>query len=96
MNLGIDFEFDVGDVEQHHVQFRWGQVFGLAQIWVDGAEVLRERHIFGFDTTRSYQVLVGTDEVHSVRIEKVRPQYLSGFRKQGCRAFVDGRFIGDY
>lgn len=94
MSLGLALAFEVGHEEKHFVEFRWSQVLGLARIWVDGREVLRERHNFSLHRTRRYKVTVGDVEIHSVVIEKTRPLWFAGFRRQGCRAFVDGDRVG--
>jgi hypothetical protein len=52
MGLDVEFEFEVGESERHRVAFHWRQVWGYARITVDGVEALREKHPFGYKTTR--------------------------------------------
>lgn len=96
VKLGHDVAFEVGREEKHHVEFRWGQFWGLARIWVDGVEVLHERHNFGLSLTRRYEVSVGDVEIHSVAIEKRRPRVNAGLRKQTLLVFVDGDLVAKY
>jgi len=96
--LDVDFAFDVGESEHHHVAFHWGSFWGVARVSVDGIEVLRDRHTFGTRTeiVRKYEVSVGTTEVHNVVIEKTKRSVVGGFRKSSFRAFVDDKVVGEY
>jgi hypothetical protein len=98
MGLDIDFAFDVGDTEKHRVGFHWGQLFGRIRITVDFIEVMHKNQAITLrsKTTRRFELSVGEDEVHDVLIEKIRPRFLGGARKQKCRAFVDGELVGEY
>jgi hypothetical protein len=98
MGLDIDFEFDVGVEETHHIAFHWGQLFGRIRITVDGEEIVQHNQALTLrsETTRQFEFSVGQAEVHQVRIEKTRKRVLAGARKQTCRAYVDEQFIGEY
>jgi hypothetical protein len=91
-----DFGFDVGDSERHRVEVHWGQIWGDAEIRVDGHQALRTWRMFELRRTRRYQIDVGRAEVHSVAVEKNRPLVLAGFRHQTFRAFVDGELVGEF
>lgn len=91
-----DFAFDVGDTERHRVEVRWGQWRGDTEIFVDGRESVRTRHLFGIRRTRGYHLDVGDAEVHSVTVEKTRRLVLGGFRHQTFRAVVDGQVVGEF
>jgi hypothetical protein len=98
MGLNIDFAFDVGDRETHHVAFHWGQSFGRVRITVDAVEVLEKNRAINVRSTatRKFEFPVGETEVHRVLIEKISPRLLGGARRQKCRAFVDGELVGEY
>jgi hypothetical protein len=98
MGLDIDFEFQVGDTEQHRVAFHWGQLFGRVRITVDHVEVVGENKAVRLtsDAVRKFEFSVGDAERHAILIEKARKRFLGGARKQTCRAFVDGELIGEY
>jgi hypothetical protein len=91
-----DFGFDVGDSERHRVEVHWGQIWGDAEIRVDGHQALRSWRMFELRRTRRYRIDVGRAEVHSVTVEKERPLALAGFRRQTFRAFVDGVLVGEF
>jgi hypothetical protein len=98
VGLNIDFEFQVGDTEQHRVAFHWGQLFGRVRISVDDVEVVGENKAVRLTSpaVRKFEFSVGDTERHDVVIEKIRKRFLGGARKQSCRAFVDGGLIGEY
>ena len=98
MGLDIDFGFDVGEEEKHRVEFHWGQMFGRIRITVDDEEVVQKNQALRLTSTklRKFEFAVGTEEKHHVLIEKEKPRFLGGARKQTCRAFVDGELIGEY
>jgi hypothetical protein len=98
MGLDIDFEFHVGDSEQHRVAFHWGQFFGRVRITVDYLEVVGENKAVRLTSpsVRKFEFSVGDTERHDVLIEKHRKRFLGGARKQTCRAFVDGALVGEY
>jgi len=98
MRLDIDFEFEVGDIEQHRVAFHWGQLFGQVRITVDGIEVVAENKAISLKSNpvRTFAITVGESEPHAVVIEKERKRLLGGARQQTCRAFVDGAIVGEY
>jgi hypothetical protein len=92
----VQFSFDVGDMELHHVSFSWHQANGEATIIVDGMEVLNETHLFGLKHKSLYCISVGTAERHDVVIEKKTRAMYGGIRKQSFRAFVDGDVIAEH
>jgi hypothetical protein len=99
MGLDIDFEFDVGEEEKHRVAFHWGQLWGKLRITVDGVEVVQKNQPFSlFRSTkvRKFEFSVGEPESHAVVIEKTKPRFMGGARRQRCRAFVDGELYGEY
>jgi hypothetical protein len=49
----MKFGFEVGQQEKHDVEFRWGRMFGVAKIWVDGSLILKSRALAWQDLTRA-------------------------------------------
>jgi hypothetical protein len=98
MVLDIDFYFEVGKYEKHLVAFHWGQLWGKVLISVDGQQVVQQNKALNVRSprTRTFELSVGKGEVHPVVIEKTQKSFLGGARKQTCRAFVDGKLIGEY
>jgi hypothetical protein len=96
VKLDVDFEFEVGVSERHLVSFHWDQMWGIARVCVDGVEIFRERHIFGFKKTRRYETTVGDSEAHAVVIEKSMKPVAGGYRKQKFTIYVDDVLVGEH
>ena len=92
----VDFSFDVGLAERHHLSFHWRQAWAEASIEVDGLQVLKQKHPFGIRSVRRYQVSVGDSEHHSIVIEKRKPLAWGGIRKQSFRVLVDGKLVAEH
>ncbi len=88
--ISMQLEFNVGQLEQHHVVYRFNQVWGGLQITVDGVSVMKTVRLASLSLTNSYEFEVGENEIHHVRIEKRRRLLLAGLRPQVVTAYVDG------
>ena len=64
----LGFEFAVGTLEQHQVEFSWSGSWSMTWLHVDGVAVLRKFQPFRINT--KYQVAVGSSEVHTVVVQK--------------------------
>ncbi len=93
MRYDIDLELEVGDDETHVVDFHWDQTWGKVRAGVDGVQVLKDRVLGGFKTTRRWELSVGEAEVHDVVFEKRAPRFFGGFQKQTVKVFVDGDLV---
>jgi hypothetical protein len=91
----MNLVFDVGNAEQHHVEFNFNRFWGGLSIKVDGVTVVRQFRMYSFHLEKSYQFLVGDQEKHAVRIVKYRDGYYAGFRPQQVRAYVDGQLVAE-
>jgi hypothetical protein len=92
----LKFDFEVGDSERHEVHFAFNQAWAQLSISVDGEKVIKDFKMFSASLTDTYRFTVGVDEKHEVVIEKRRPLFLAGFRKQKCSVFVDGEMVGTF
>jgi len=95
MRYNIDLEVNVGDDEQHVVDFHWDQTWGKVRVCVDGVEVLKDRVLGGIKTTRRWELSVGESEVHDVLIEKRAPRFFGGLQRQEVKVFVDGDLVSE-
>jgi hypothetical protein len=91
--LGIQLEFDVGQVERHHLVYRFNQIWGGLRITVDGKTVVWTIPMYCLSLTNTQKLTVGKDEVHHVQIEKERPFFLAAYRSQDATAYVDGKKV---
>lgn len=91
----MHLEFEVGDLERHHVEFSFNKFWGNLAIRVDGAPVIRDLRTFSFSLTKTYRFTVGVEEAHEVRIEKDRALLLAGARRQPVRGYVDDVLVAE-
>ena len=85
--------FDVGVNERHRVEFTFLKAWGWLTISVDGRRVRTTLIWLADPLVRSYDLTVGTQEQHAVRIEKHRKQLFGAFQPQQVYAFVDGQLV---
>ena len=90
----MEFEFQVGSQERHHVRYSFDKTWGRWSISVDGKQIKGGRHLFSVTPTRRYRFTVGEAERHDVVIEKTRKMVAAGVRPMVCRVFVDGTPAG--
>jgi len=89
----VELEFDVGEVEKHHVRFIFDQIWGPVRIGVDDDVVVKRFEMFSLSKMRTYAFTVGTGETHHVDIVKTRKRMAGGLRKQSVVARVDGNVV---
>lgn len=92
----MKFAFDVGIQENHRIACSFSQYSGKAEITVDGAPVTQKFELAQVKLTKRYEIKVGTQEAHTVAIERKRPIFLPLFRPQEYRVLVDGQLIETY
>jgi hypothetical protein len=92
-NGKIDLEFDVGEVEKHHVRFTFDQTWGPVRVWVDDRIAVKGFEVFSLSKVKTYAFAVGTGETHEVEIVKTRARTMGGFRKQSVVGRVDGEVV---
>lgn len=85
--------FDVGETEQHRVDFVFDQRSGRLAISVDDALRVGQLRMFSLSTVAEWTLEVGAVEKHSVRIEKRRARFLSFARQQPVSAYVDDKLV---
>lgn len=85
----MKFSFDVGNKERHIIDFSFNQFWGNLSIHVDGRRIVSDFRTVSFHLTKAYEFNVGTNEVHVVRIEKIRKLVFAGFRKTNYKVYLD-------
>jgi hypothetical protein len=92
----MKFSFDVGSEEVHRVDFAFNQIVGNSLIEVDGIDRDRGFQWWTLDRIHRYELTVGEEEEHLVRIEKEHRLPLPAFRKQKYRVYVDDQLAHEY
>jgi hypothetical protein len=88
-------KFNVVDKEMHAVEFSFSKIWGGLTISVDGKRIVTTIRTVSFELVKTYEFVVGTDEKHTVRIEKRRELLFAPFRPQPVTAFVDGARVAE-
>jgi hypothetical protein len=91
----MQFQFEVGEQERHEVTFSFDKFWGKLVISVDGVPITREVRLISVSLVKSYEFVIGTQERHTVRIDKERKLLFAGFRPQICRAYVNGQLVAE-
>jgi 3-hydroxymyristoyl/3-hydroxydecanoyl-(acyl carrier protein) dehydratase len=92
----MEFEFDVGETESHHVRFLTSMANGKVTLIVDGETIRQEKFRFWIPLHRRYEVVVGDSEQHDIAIEVEFARVSRKFTKPTCTAYLDGRVVGVY
>lgn len=92
----MQFSFPVGNEEKHQVDFSFDQFIGTLEIRVDGQVAVKDLRMFSLKLTKRYEFIVGTQEQHTVAIEKKRKLLLAGLRPQRYRVFIDRQLVQTY
>ena len=92
----IEFDFPVGNQEQHTVRFRLDQASGQLTIDVDGNYIVNETQQFSLSMVKQYRFSVGTEEQHAVILEKRREMLMTGSKPFTFRVWIDEVFYGTY
>jgi hypothetical protein len=89
----VRFSFDVGDAEQHAVDFYFNQWWGPLNIDVDGRRKVDDFRTYSLKLTKVYEFPIGTTEQHQVRIEMKRKLLCGGLRPYHYRVYVDNALV---
>ena len=92
----MQFSFPVGSQEPHQVDFSFDQFAGNLEIRVDGQVAVKDFRMFSLKLTKRYEFVVGTQEQHTVVIEKKRKLFLAGLRPTQYRIFIDRQLVQTY
>lgn len=92
----MTFAFVVGTAEQHQVAFSYEKLLGKISITVDGIDAVRTTMLLEVRTTETWEIVVGVQEQHRVRIVKRRPLLLPMFRPHQVTAYVDDVVVAQH
>ena len=86
----MKFDFTVGAVEHHRLEFSFDPVLGDLKVTVDGNPVEEDLRLF-LSMIERYEFTVGEMEQHKVAIEKDRQKSRAGLRNLTYLVFVDDK-----
>ena len=89
--------FTIGIQEQHTVSIEYDQIWmGRFEIKVDGATAISKLFMFDFKISRDFDLWVGYQEKHHIRINKTRPVFFAGLQPHTYTIWVDGVFANKF
>lgn len=92
----MKFSFEVGVNEKHIVDFSFNQFLGNLSIHADGKKLISDFRMFSLSLTKSYEFTVGKDEIHHVKIDKIRKLVFAGLRRTKYKVFIDGVLTNEF
>jgi hypothetical protein len=88
--------FWVGANERHYVEFSFDKFWGPVAIRVDGQARVSQVQLMSFSLENVWDIPVGFQELHYVRITKTRKVAFAGFRDQLVNVYVDNVLVAQY
>lgn len=88
--------FNIGITEIHQLDIRYDQMWGKFRIYVDGIVAIDRLFMFDFKITRDFDLWVGVNERHHVRINKTRPVFFAGFSPHSYTIYIDGVMVNRF
>ncbi|TVX96230.1 hypothetical protein [Cohnella terricola] len=92
----MKFSFDVGINEKHRVDFSFNQFWGNLSICVNGKKLIKDFIIISVSLTKTYNLEIGVEERHKVKIEKTRKLFFAGLRKTKYKVYIDGVLTNEF
>ena len=89
----MQHHFAIGIQERHNVSIYFDQFWGKIEIKVDNMTAISNWLIFSFGLTKTWELWVGVQEKHFMRIEKTRPLLFAAFQPHTYRIFIDGVLV---
>lgn len=90
--IHMKFTVEIGENEKQVILFSFNKFWGNLKISVNGKAIIRDIRLFSINLVKPYEFKVGEKEIHNIRIEKIRPLVLAGFRSNDYKIYVDGEF----
>jgi hypothetical protein len=92
----VNFKIEVGTEEKHIVEFIFNHLWFHVEIKVDG-QLYKQKTFLWLGQTTTFNISVGSNEIHNVRIELVRSIFLMGSRSEFTAwVFVDDEKHSEY
>jgi hypothetical protein len=88
--------FSIGNSEKHLIDMSYDQFWGRFEIKVDNITAISRLFMFDFAFTRDFDLWVGVNEKHHLRINKTRPTFFAGFRPHTYMIYIDGVMVNRF
>ncbi len=88
--------FTLGIQERHNVSISFDKFWGKFELKVDQYVAISNYLIFSFGLTKTWEIWVGVQEKHFLRVEKIRPLLFAGFSSHTYRIYIDGILVQQF
>ena len=92
----LNFDFKVGEIEIHEVEFYFNQFWGNLYIKLDGNNIIKTVRLFSFHLSKSYKFDVGEKERYSIELEIVRKLFFAGFREHVGKVYINEKLQHEF
>ncbi len=92
----LNFDFKVGEIEIHEVEFYFNQFWGNLYIKLDGNIMIKTIRLFSFKLSKSYRFDVGEKEKYSIKLEIVRKLFLAGLREHVGKVYINEKLQHEF
>jgi spermidine/putrescine-binding protein len=92
----MKFTVEIGKEEKQVISYSFNKFWGTVKIMVNGKKVKSDLRMYSFDLSKTYEFIVGLNEKHDIKIEKIRPLFNAGFRSNTYKIFVDDQLFKEF
>ena len=85
----MKFTVEIGSQEKQVIGYSFNKFWGNVTITVNGKKIKSDFRMFSASLSSIYEFQVGFRERHTIKIEKVRPLVMAGFRSNSYKVYVD-------
>jgi hypothetical protein len=92
----MKFTVEIGNEEKQVINYSFNKFWGNVKITVNGKKVKDDFRLYSLDLVKTYEFIVGLNERHDIKIQKIRPLFNAGFRSNTYRIFVDNELFKEF
>ncbi|OCB71834.1 hypothetical protein B0A79_14960 [Flavobacterium piscis] len=92
----MKFTVEVGEKEKQIISYSFNKFWGNVKIIVNGKKVKSDFRLYSTNLSKIYDFEVGTIEKHHIKIEKIRPLIMAGYRSNTYKIYVDEELFKVY
>jgi hypothetical protein len=92
----MKFTVEIGNEEKQVISYSFNKFWGNVLVTVNGEKVKSDLRLYSLKLSKMYEFTVGTIEKHTIKIEKIRPLVMAGFRSNTYRVYVDGEMFKEF
>lgn len=92
----MKFTIEIGKKEKQIISYSFNKFWGNVKIKVNNKKVISDFRLYSTSLSNEYHFEVGTIEKHQIKIEKIRPLIMAGYRSNTYKIYVDEELFEVY